>query len=495
MRWRHRAALGLVGALTIGGLTHVMPDARADTSPPSTFGCDQPAGDPDPVTQRDAWMQRDAQNMACATERQQDSVSNPAFLRKWAVENGTSVGSLLDRAAGQLAEPTRPHIGFGYWTPPSKVTDPFRDPEEWEAAGRGQMQRFSFVASTGAKLNARLYSPNAGSNLPGLTFSPGLQSYNEVNNWFAQGMAEAGYIVLIIDPQGQGDSENFSHNPDGSINCGYGSCPNTPTSDKPDTQSAIDFLLSTPTSPFPYQAPYPANAAGSLPYNPLWQRLDPTRIGIAGHSLGAIAATPIGQTDPRVKAIVSYDNLNAEYDDAVLPKLHAPTLFFGADYAFPSPLVPFDPSNPPDPKLWLSTAYSQLKSAGVDAMHINTRASTHYEFGYQPFPASFQASRYGERVTMHYTLAWFDKYVRGDSSATERLTTTTFDDSADASSIGAGTFDASTISDPADPGAGNVPYEIDGKCVATLLSFYYDSGYWLDGGAASSDNMRRRGCP
>ena len=72
---------------------------------------------------------------------------------------------------------------------------------------------------------------------PALTFTPGLQSYNEVNSWFAEGMAEAGYVVLIIDPQGQGDSENCGHTPDGTQT----TCP---TTDQPtDTKSAIDFML------------------------------------------------------------------------------------------------------------------------------------------------------------------------------------------------------------------------------------------------------------
>ena len=76
-----------------------------------------------------------------------------------------------------------------------------------------------------------------------VTFTPGLQSYNEVNSWFAEGMAEAGYVVLIIDPQGQGDSENCGHTPDGTQT----TCP---TTNQPnDTRSAIDFMLSTPSQP------------------------------------------------------------------------------------------------------------------------------------------------------------------------------------------------------------------------------------------------------
>ncbi|MGH9051002.1 MAG: hypothetical protein ACRDY4_14840, partial [Acidimicrobiia bacterium] len=162
--------------------------------------------------------------------------------------------------------------------------------------------------------------------------------------------------------------------------------------------------------------------------------------------------------------------------------------------AFPSVLTPKDPDNPPDPAQHLG-AFDQLVAAGVDTMSITPRASTHYEWGYQPFPASFPASRYGERMSFHYTLAWFDRYLKGDTSATARLITRTFDDSADASSIGAGTYDEQkALADPADPGAGNVPYTIDGKCVANLLSFSYDSAYRLEGGRQASRDLRGRGC-
>ena len=51
-------------------------------------------------------------------------------------------------------------------------------------------------------------------------------------------------------------------------------------------------------------------------------------------------------------------------------------------------------------------------------------------------------------------------------------------------SIGAGTWD---------PTAGNIPYEIAGMSVPDRLSFYYTSGYWLDGGAEQCADMRA-GC-
>ena len=176
---------------------------------------------------------------------------------------------------------------------------------------------------------------------------------------------------------------------------------------------------------------------------------------------------------------------------AAVPR-RTPSLFFYTDYAFPATGTP--KTSPPNATRHFG-AFDQLRAAGVDAMSVTTRASDHYEFGYQPYPADFPASRYGERVAFYYSLAWFDRYLKGDPSGTDRLTSFVFDDSADRHSIGAGTYDAQkAASDPTNPFAGNVPYTIGGKCAANLLSFYYASGYGLEGGGLQSGDMRARGC-
>jgi hypothetical protein len=264
------------------------------------------------------------------------------------------------------------------------------------------------------------------------------------------------------------------------------SCPST---DQPiDTLSAIDFILSTPSHP--YQWALGTNAAGTPTFNPFWTNVDAKHVGIAGHSLGAIAVTPIGQQDSRVDAVISYDNLDGTLAASV-PR-RTPSLYFYVDYAFPATGTP--KANPPDPAQHFG-AFNQLKTAGIDTMSITTRASDHYEFGYQPYPADFPSSRYGERVAFYYSLAWFDRYLKGETTATKRLTTLVFDSSSDRHSIGAGIFDAQkAASDPTNPFAGNVPYKIAGKCAANLLSFYYASAYSLKGGSLQSSDMRARGC-
>jgi len=478
------AALVLSGSVaTMLGPVADAADSPTQDVPPNTSPgvCDQYAGDPAAASQ--AWTERDAHNVACAYQRLQDAQSNPAYLAKVAEQNAIEHEEFAMVTGPEwAAEPNRKHLA-GAATPSARVGDPFRSPEEWAAAGRGRHMRFSFINRDGAKLRARLYAPtDTSKTYPAVTFTPGLQSYNEVNSWFAQGLAEAGYVVFIFDPQNQGESESCGHTPDGTET----TCP---TTNQPnDTRSAIDFVLSTPSAPYPWALG--PNAAGTPTFNPWWENVDREHLGIAGHSLGAIAVTPIGQEDPRVDAVISFDNLDGTIGASV-PR-RTPSLFFYTDYAFPATGTP--KASAPNPTQHFG-AFNQLAAAGVDAMSITTRASDHYEWGYQPYPASFPASRYGERVSMYYSLAWFDRYLKGDVGAAARLTAYAFDESSDRSSIGAGTYDpARSAADPTDPFAGNVPYTIGGRCAANLLSIYYASAYLLRDGEVTSADMRARGC-
>jgi dienelactone hydrolase len=477
------AALALAVTSSLLGRVPARATATQETAANTAPGvCDQYAGDPKAGTQ--AWTERDANNVGCSYQRHLDAQTNPAFLAKDNQQSALEGAEFASTTAPEWAsEPNRIHANC-CTTPQSKVGDPFRSPEEWAAAGRGRQLKLSFINRDGAKLRARLYAPlDSRKKHPAVTFTPGLQSYNEVNSWFPEGLAEAGYVVLIIDPQGQGDSENCGHSPDGTQT----TCPST--NQPNDTRSAIDFLLSTPSKPYPWAIG--VNATGTPSFNPYWASIDAKHVGIAGHSLGAIAVTPIGQQDPRVEAIVSYDNLDATLANGV-PR-RTPTLFFATDYAFPATGSPKTTS--PDPAQHLG-AFDQLSAADVDTMSVTTRASDHYEFGYQPYPADFPSSRYGERVAFYYSLAWFDRYLKGDRKATARLTAYAFDGSSDAHSIGAGTYDpVLAAANPTDPFSGNVPYKIAGTCAANLLSFYYVSALRLEGGAVASGDLRSRGCP
>lgn len=443
--------------------------------------CLGPAGDPAPGTQ--AWRQRDWANQWCAGEREFDQAANPAMNALFAEQ---APRQYAEQTAAMAGDPVHPHLSIGQLLPGGTTADPFRTMSRWTAAGRGRVEPVSFTSTSGATLNGHLFRPPASlpGPYPGVVITTGsLQGYQHAYFWAAEGLAEAGYEVLTFDVQGQGSSDTFPA-PD---RCSSPSnCPGVPS------QQAYNFFQGTEDAlNFFFSGANPGRAD-----------LDPDRVGLAGHSMGAWAASVVGQCDPRVKAIVGWDNLAVAGGTCAAaasglpagaparPTLSIPALGIAADYF----LYPEQRDSAPDPEA-KSAAYRQLSAAGTDAMQVALRSSTHLEWTYLPY--LLPASRLGERVSLHYTLAWFDRYLRGSDEAFSRLVAARFDGSADASSIGTGRYDPElAAAAPADPAAGNVPHRIEGLPVRDRVSFYFASPYSLtapDGTRATCADLRS-GC-
>ena len=453
----------------------------AQAGSPSPIDCLGPAGDPAPGTNE--WTERDYVNQYCATERLQDEYGSPAFGSTFWSE---TPGIYANQNLAMLMDPAHPHLSLGQLVPGGSTTDPYRTIDRWSAAGRGRVTAISFPADDGATLNGFIFRPPASVKgpYPGIVITTGsIQGYQQMYFWAAEGLAEAGYMVMTYDVQGQGNSDTLP------ANCTPDSCPGVPFQQNYNffqgAEDALNWFFSKK--------------------NPSLAELDTTRVGIAGHSLGASAVSLVGQCDPRVSAIVAWDNLapaTGKCSDQVAklpagspaqPTLETPALGINSEYFF----NPSSMSSPPDPQS-KAGAFQQLAKAGTDTMQIALRSSTHLEYTYVPY--ILPASRLGERVAFYYSLAWFDRYLRGgrrSKTAFKRLVATQFDGSSDAHSIGAGGYDAAkALSDPADTTAGNVPYTIKGLPVADRFSIYYDSEYSLTspkGMPAACADMRK-GC-
>jgi hypothetical protein len=200
-----------------------------------------------------------------------------------------------------------------------------------------------------------------------------------------------------------------------------------------------------------------------------------------------VAVSRLGQEDARVSAIVSWDRAQSSPMPPDLP-LRTPALFVTADFncqrvpaclpeRYPEPPDPRGPGNKDED-------FQRVAAAGVDSMKIALRAATHLDFTeFAPTPPS---SRYGAIVSSYYTLAWFDRYLKGDPGAIGRLTAATFDGSADVHYISGGTFDPAT--------GANVPARIAGRPVADRLSFHFRSAWSFEGGRLLCEDIRA-GCP
>src|SRR3954471_3297889 len=373
----------------------------ADPLPVSVADCTGPAGDPEPGSQ--AWTDRDRANQYCATERLLDEVASPAFGSTfWAETPGIYAGQNV----AMLTDPTHPHVTLAQFIPGGTTTDPYRTIDRWTQAGRGRVDKLSFTADDGAKLNGYLFRPPSRMHgrYPGIVITTGsIQGYQNMYFWAAEGLAEAGYEVLTYDVQGQGTSDTL---PDQAHCTGPDACSGVPFQQSYNfyqgTEDALNFFFSAK--------------------NPGRAQLDTTRVGIAGHSLGASAVSEVGQCDPRVKAIVAWDKLatttgkcseKATHLPAgapASPSLKVPALGIHSEYFF----NPSSMSAPPDPHAQ-DGAYKQLTARGTDAMVVQLRSSTHLEYTYVPY--ILPASRLGERAAFYYTRAWFDRYLRDSGGA------------------------------------------------------------------------------
>ena len=282
-----------------------------------------------------------------------------------------------------------------------------------------------FVTRNGASISGHVWAPLPKTGrirkLPAVEITNGsVQAPEEVYWYAAQTLARHGYLVLTWDPQGQGRSDTLGSGADFLRGVPAQQTPNFVEG----TEEALDFLTSTPSHPYEPRAVGGSNASAKAKqdarvksghanaFNPLWKLLDPSRIGIAGHSLGALAVSQVGPRDPRVKAIVAWDNLAAGTGKEA-PSV--PALGMSADYG----LVPTPNFHDPDPQ-GKNAAFAAYRKAGVDAAELTIRGGTHYEFSYIPNPA-FGGTLRGMDMVAWYTRAWMDKYVKGDRTADARL--------------------------------------------------------------------------
>jgi dienelactone hydrolase len=433
----------------------------------------------------------EAQNYGKGNERQAiyDTPEYQALLRQVSIQN---------RAAATAMQAADPERNFSAQLCASGEDGCAGDARlyDWQAKGYGIVQKVLFTARNGATLSGHVWATKAGpAARPGIVITNGSVQAPEQLYWFvAQTLAKHGYVVLTWDPQNQGQSDSQGEAPD--QNEGF-PAQNDGRPFFDGTEDALNFFFSSPAHPYKplkscssgtsHAAKQDRRAKAGLnaAYNPYWALLDPSRVGIAGHSYGAAGVSYIGQFDPRVKAIVAWDNLggtdpNANFigrnpseqpcpsdpSQRVAKPITKPALGMSADYFIP----PQPNTSDPDPLAKSKQSFKYSK-AGVDTGELIIRGGTHYDFDWIPNPG-FPATLRGADEIAWYTNAWFDKYVKGDASADQRLLT--------------GRWRADAAEAAVDPhGDGN------------MFSWYYRSrlDIGLTGGGHFTCEDMRPGCP
>jgi hypothetical protein len=228
----------------------------------------------------------------------------------------------------------------------------------------------------GGTLSARLYAPQPlAGTYPALSLLPGGGAPIDSVAWAGEGLARAGYVVIVTQPASGGSVAAY----------------NTAA------RSGIDFLLS--------------------PANPWAAHTRTTRFGVAGWSLGARALSRAQEEDLRIAALVAWDNL-AEHETgdlgspnctgtapAVRRTPRVPALGQASDFCGPS-------GETVDTK---KTAFEWWHSNGQPAMQVVLANSDHFVWGSQGNNTARQAQ------ALYYTLAWFDRWLKDDSTASARL--------------------------------------------------------------------------
>jgi dienelactone hydrolase len=389
----------------------------------------------------------EAENYSITLQRQTiyDTPQYQAQLAADSISNGAQA------LAAQAADPGRFFTDDLCWNLGNGCAGDIRL-YDWGPNGYGIVRPVLFTARDGATISGHVWATVAGPRKrPGIVITNGSVQADEQMYWYAaQTLAKDGYVVLTFDPQGQGQSDTFGQAPD--TNEGVPA----QTDGRPfydGTEDAIDFLLSSPQHPYEpvkscstgtsHAAKQNARVQAGLDaaYNPFWQLLNPNEVGLAGHSYGAAGVSYIAQWDPRVKAVVAWDNLGgpgpragaipgggssagggigeagcpADPADRTVVPITKPALGISADYGLP----PTPNVSLPDPtaKEAESLVYSK---AGVDSGEIVIKGGSHLDFSWIPNQA-FGASLRGPDIIDWYTSAWFDKYLKHEKSADARL--------------------------------------------------------------------------
>lgn len=417
----------------------------------------------------------EAKNFSKTQERQRiyDTPEYQARLRTISQQNFTNAVAI------QAKDPEREFVSDLCWNGGDGCAGDVRL-YDWQANGYGIVEPVLFTARNGATLSGHVWATKSGpAQRPGVVITNGSVQADEQLYWYAaQALAKAGYVVLTWDPQGQGQSDTRGEAPDQDE--GFPA----QTDGRPffdGTEDALNFFFSTPAQPYVPESSCSTGTSHALKqarrvkagldaaFNPYWQLFDHDHVGLAGHSYGAAGVSYIGQWDPRVDAIVAWDNLSQPSpgngggesfppgekgcpahpadrtdltkDIAANAKRAKPALGMSGDYFLPPTPNTTEPRSPQqckdietayerdgrtptkdeglDCKSFVSDEYSRF---GIDTGELVIRGGTHLDFDWIPNHA-FGATLRGADLIDWYTTAWFDKYVKRDPTADARLLT------------------------------------------------------------------------
>lgn len=320
---------------------------------------------------------------------------------------GTTLTRLVDR---ERVDPLAPAGGprelmAQFWYPAIPVGRPAPYAQPQEAAAMERFYALPPGAFVGATTHSLLDAPALPGHRPVVVFSHGLCAYRTDGTAVAEQLASLGYVVVALGATHESDAVEF---PDGRlvstadpVYCTAAQDPNNPllATLQENRVADVSFVLD--------------QLRKRLPHG-LNRAVDPTRVGVFGHSFGGSTAAQAVASDPRVDAGIDLDGLIA--GTVRQTGVTKPFLVMGSDYH--------------DTVLDPSWADFLPKMSGWHRW-LRVRTAGHYRFvdlGGSPGrwglettmpPETWQLvfgdidDQRSQRILVDYPTAFFQKFLRG----------------------------------------------------------------------------------
>ena len=305
-----------------------------------------------------------------------------------------------------------------------------------DAFKRGACPAFmsATYASRAAWNNCVRSSSFSGKRFPGIIINDGLASIQQHYYWLAEQMVADGYIVVTYDPIGQGRSEGNIADLFGLTLTNRGPCQLAGSC--VDVQDMARWFTGQKIVRIADNGPRiaPRKDPATNARNPVLPILDTSRIGMTGHSMGAISTLSYeralaggqsfdGRPLPRIRAAVPMSG-------ALLPNSAVvPTLFMTSDYdGSPTTVAPsvlgleLNGSNQGIGYHTIKNMYDTLRK-GTSRQPLELivlEGGLHTDFTDQP---PIFRTTWSLGMAAWYQKAWMDCYVRGDAAACARART------------------------------------------------------------------------
>lgn len=246
-------------------------------------------------------------------------------------------------------------------------------------------------------LYAEIYHPlDDTRTYPCIVFCEGFPAYVSAYNWIPKALAEKGYVVIIYDPPGLGQSE--------------GDFPFIFNITFPKLNLYFRFGSFLSQWPHYIKQDYTKAASDALTYilnnSNVKDIVDETSIGIIGHSFGGIVATQVILKDERFDTVIALSHGNS----FITNKLNKPILFICGGFDFGVKSIP-------------NTLLSYARSNPSKEL-IMIQLGTHLGFT-TVFNKLCPCPSWQKDIIIRYIVGWFDYFLKNKTSGYEVITTGT----------------------------------------------------------------------